>query len=146
LRAGALVNILPAGAELWLDGGHNEDGARVLAAAMADLQDRKPAPLILICGMLGTKDVMAVLKPFPELAQELVAVTIPGQLAARPASEVAAAATALGLPATTAASVEQALSQIAARSWPEGQMPRILICGSLYLAGEVLAANGTPPT
>jgi dihydrofolate synthase / folylpolyglutamate synthase len=145
LREGALVGIVPAGAELWLDGGHNEDGAKALAAAMADLQDRKPAPLILICGILGTKDMMAVLKPFSGLAQELIAVPFPSQIAARPASEVAAAANALGLPASAAGSVEQALSQIAARHWPDGQQPRLLICGSLYLAGEVLAANGTPP-
>jgi dihydrofolate synthase/folylpolyglutamate synthase len=145
LRAGALVDIAPAGAELWLDGGHNEDGARVLAAAMADLQDRNPAPLILICGMLATKDAAAVLKPFPELAQELIAVPIPGQIAARPAAEVAQAAAALGLAASASGSVEQALRQLAARRWPADQTPRILICGSLYLAGEVLAANGTPP-
>jgi dihydrofolate synthase/folylpolyglutamate synthase len=144
LREGALVALAPEGSELWLDGGHNEDGAKALAAAMADLQDRKPAPLILICGLLGTKDLAAVLRPFPGLAQELIAVTVPGQMVARPASEIAAAAQALGLPAQTAADVGDALRQIAVRKQGSNP-PRILICGSLYLAGEVLKANGTPP-
>jgi dihydrofolate synthase/folylpolyglutamate synthase len=144
LREGALVALAPEGSELWLDGGHNEDGAKALAAAMADLQDRKPAPLILICGLLGTKDLAAVLRPFPGLAQELIAVTVPGQMVARPAAGIAAAAQALGLPAQTAPDVGDALRHIAARDHG-GNPPRILICGSLYLAGEVLKANGTPP-
>lgn len=144
LSRGRLAEIAPAGAELWLDGGHNEDGGRVLAQAMADLHDRNPAPLVMICGMLGTKDTGAVLKPFAGLARELIAVPILGQPAARPAQEVADIAVDAGLLASAALSVPDALRELAARPWPEP--PRILICGSLYLAGEVLAANGTPPT
>ncbi len=146
LREGALVALAPPGSEIWLDGGHNEDGARALAAAMADIQDRKPAPLMLICGMLATKDLQAVLTPFQGLAQGLIAVPITGQMAARPAGEIAVAAAALGLPAEAAETVPAALRRMAERQLPDGQSPRILICGSLYLAGEVLAANGTPPT
>jgi dihydrofolate synthase/folylpolyglutamate synthase len=144
LSRGRLAEQAPAGAELWLDGGHNADGGRVLAEAMADLHDRNPAPLVMIVGMLGTKDTAAVLKPFAGLARELVAVPIPGQQAARPAEEVAGLARSVGLTASAALSVPDAISAIAARDWP--QPPRILICGSLYLAGEVLALNGTPPT
>lgn len=144
LRTGRLAANLPPGAELWLDGGHNADGGRVLAAAMADIEDRSPAPLVMITGILGTKDARAMLAPFKGLAQELIAVPIAGQLAARPAAEVAELARQAGLHATVAGSVEQALQDIGTRAWPEP--PRILICGSLYLAGEVLAANGTPPT
>lgn len=143
LTRGHLVDSAPADAEIWLDGGHNADGARVIAAAMADLQDKKPAPLVLIAGLLATKDLPGVLAPFAGLAQELIAVPISGQLAGRPAQEVADAAARLGLKAGATQSVDQALRILAQRAWP--QPPRILICGSLYLAGEVLAANGTPP-
>jgi dihydrofolate synthase/folylpolyglutamate synthase len=143
LTRGHLVDLAPAGAELWLDGGHNADGARAIAAAMADLHDKNPAPLMLIAGLLATKDLAGVLAPFAGLAQELVAVPIASQLAARPAQEISAAAARLGLKASAAPSVEQALRFFAQRPWPEP--PRILIYGSLYLAGEALAANGTPP-
>ncbi|MGL4729814.1 MAG: bifunctional folylpolyglutamate synthase/dihydrofolate synthase [Bosea sp. (in: a-proteobacteria)] len=143
LKHGALTLLIPPGAELWLDGGHNADGAKVLAAAMADLHDRKAARLILVCGMLGTKDLQAVLTPFKGLAQELIAVPVTGLMPGRPPEEIANAATALGLPSKVAGSVADALQGLADRTWHEP--PRILICGSLYLAGEVLAANGTPP-
>ena len=143
LSRGRLADICPPGSELWLDGGHNADGGRVLAAAMADLQDRNPAPLIMIVGMLGTKDTSAVLKPFAGLARELIAVPIPGQQAARTAEDVASLARAVGLNARPAGSASAALEDIARQAWPVP--PRILICGSLYLAGEVLGLNGTPP-
>lgn len=143
LARGELAALLPNGAELWLDGGHNPDGGRVLAQAMADLADRNPAPLVMIAGLLSTKDAGATLGHFRGLAQRLYAVPIQNQLVARPAEEVATLAREAGLAAETAGSVEQALREIAGRDWPAP--PRILICGSLYLAGEVLSANGTPP-
>ncbi len=143
LKQGRLAALIPQGAELWLDGGHNADGAKVLAVAMADMQDRKPAPLILVCGMLGTKDLPAVLAPFKGLAQELVAVPVTGLMAGRPPQEIADAAAALGLVSCVAETVNAALAGLSTRDWPEP--PRILICGSLYLAGAVLEANGTPP-
>lgn len=144
LSRGALAEIVPDRAELWLDGGHNPDGGRVLAQAMADLDDRNPAPLVMIAGLLSTKDAAATLGHFKGLAQGLYAVPIHNSLAARPAEEVAEAARSAGLVAEVSSSVEQALRTIAARDWPVP--PRILICGSLYLAGEVLSDNGTPPT
>ena len=143
LSKGRLPPMLPEGAELWLDGGHNPDGGRALAAAMAEFEERNPRPLVMIVGMLGTKDAQSFLGAFSGLAREVAAVTIPGQQAARPAAEVAALATAAGIPAHVEPSIEAALSTVAARSWPVP--PRVLIAGSLYLAGEVLAINGTPP-
>lgn len=143
LAKGRLPALAPAGAELWLDGGHNPDGGRVLAAAMADIEERSGAPLVLICGMLGTKDADGFLKNFVGLAHELIAVPIGGQMAARPADEVAAIARDIGLTASTAPSVEAALAALDEVVYEKP--PRILICGSLYLAGEVLAANGTLP-
>lgn len=143
LARGQLAELVPTGAELWLDGGHNPDGGRVLAQAMADLEEKNPAPLVMIAGLLSTKDAAATLGHFKGLAHALFAVPIHNQLAARPAEEVAALARGAGLNAEVAGSVEQALREIAVRPWRAP--PRILICGSLYLAGEVLSANGTPP-
>ncbi len=144
LRRGRLAGLVPAGSELWLDGGHNIDGGRILAAAMADLQERGDAPLVLVSALLGTKDAEGFLANFAGLARFLVAVPLPGQMAARPAEEVAEIAGRVGLSATTAPSVEAALVSLGDRAWE--RPPRVLICGSLYLAGAVLAANGTPPT
>jgi len=144
LTKGRLPSLAPPGSELWLDGGHNPDGGRVLAAAMADLEERNAVPLVLIAGMLGTKDADGFLKNFLGLARELIAVPIPAQMAARPAEEVAAIAHRVGLTSSTAPSVETALSSLNEYVWE--RPPRILICGSLYLAGEVLAANGTLPS
>jgi dihydrofolate synthase/folylpolyglutamate synthase len=143
LSRGRLAEMCPAGSELWLDGGHNADGGRVLAAAMADLHDRNPAPLVMIVGMLGTKDTAAVLKPFAGLARLVVAVPIPGQQAARSPEDVAQQARSVGLDAWPSSSVSAALEDVSRMNW--ATPPRILICGSLYLAGEVLALNGTPP-
>ncbi|WP_445502025.1 bifunctional folylpolyglutamate synthase/dihydrofolate synthase [Microvirga sp. G4-2] len=143
LSKGRLPEIVPEGCELWLDGGHNADGGRVLAAAMADQSERSDAPLVLITGMLGTKDARAFFKNFSGLAREVIAVPIAGQIAARPAEEVAAIAGSVGLTTSVASSVESALASLHNYVWD--RPPRVLICGSLYLAGEVLAANGTLP-
>ncbi len=143
LARGRLPGLAPAGSEIWLDGGHNPDGGRVLAAAMGDLEERSAAPLVLVVGMLGTKDASAFLRNFTGLAREVIAVPIQGQIAARPAEDVAALAREAGLSSATQPSVEAALASLNGYVWE--RPPRILICGSLYLAGEVLAANGTPP-
>jgi len=143
LREGRLVALAPARAEVWLDGGHNEDGGRALAEAMADFEDQSPRPLVLICGTLNTKDTAGFLRHFKGLAQEALAVPIEGDHAGRPAEEVAAIAQGAGLNAAACGSVDAALRFLAARAW--SAPPRILIAGSLYLAGAVLEANGAMP-
>jgi dihydrofolate synthase/folylpolyglutamate synthase len=144
LTRGVLPALAPEGAEVWVDGGHNPDGGRVVAAAMADRSERADAPLVLIVGMLGTKDAQGFLKNFAGLAKEAICVPIPSQMAARPPEEVAALAASVGLVASTAPSVEAALALLNDTVWEAP--PRVLICGSLYLAGAVLAANGSLPT
>jgi dihydrofolate synthase/folylpolyglutamate synthase len=135
LRKGPLAEAAP-GAEIWLDGGHNPHAARAIADHMRGLPER---PTYLVCGMLNTKDVAGFMKPFAGLAKHLWAVSIPGQKATLPAAETAqAAARAAGIEATEAQDVGEAVAAIAATA-PEA---RILICGSLYFAGEVLARNG----
>jgi len=140
LRSGTLVALAPPQAEIWLDGAHNEAGGRALAEAMADLEERSPRPLALICGSLASKDTAAFLAHFKGLAQEALAVPIAGEHAARSAEEVAAIAQSVGLDAAACDGVASALKFLAARQWPIP--PRILIAGSLYLAGAVLEANG----
>ncbi|WP_132255419.1 bifunctional folylpolyglutamate synthase/dihydrofolate synthase [Methylobacterium segetis] len=144
LSRGHLSALVPVGSELWLDGGHNIDGGRILAAAAADLGERSDVPLVLIVGLLGTKDAEGFLRNFVGLSRALIAVPIAGQMAARPAEEVAEIASSVGLSARTAPSVEAALALVGDIAFE--RPPRILICGSLYLAGAVLTANGTPPT
>jgi dihydrofolate synthase/folylpolyglutamate synthase len=144
LRVGPLVARAPANAEVWLDGAHNEAGGRVLAEAMADFEDASPRPLALICGTLNTKDTVGFLAHFQGLAREVIAVPIEGEHAGRTADELAAIASRVGLAARAAGSVGAALDLLAADEWPKP--PRVLIAGSLYLAGTVLEANGNAPT
>ncbi len=142
--SGHVMKLAPPGADVWLDGGHNEDGGRVLSAALADMNDRNPRPLSMIAGMLSTKDAAAFLGAFKGLVSRVYAVGIRGQDAARPAEDVAAQARAAGLAAETVSGIPEALARIGAESG--GLPPRVIIAGSLYLAGEVLALDGSIPT
>jgi dihydrofolate synthase / folylpolyglutamate synthase len=134
LKTGPLVDAA-GDAELWLDGGHNPAAGAALAAVLGA---GHPRPTHLICGMLNTKDIGGYLRPLAGLADSLHAVSIPGETATLPASETAAAARAVGLKAVEADSVAAALADIV-KHHPQS---RILICGSLYLAGAILRENG----
>jgi dihydrofolate synthase/folylpolyglutamate synthase len=138
LTRGPLCANLPRGAELWLDGGHNPGAGQVIATAMADFEERVPKPLVLVVGMLATKDATGFFRPFQGLVRQVWTITIPGEPNAVAADQLAATARAVGLPATAAASLDDALRAAAGVA----PAPRILICGSLYLAGKVLQANG----
>jgi dihydrofolate synthase/folylpolyglutamate synthase len=135
LRRGALVEMLPTSWELWLDGGHNPSAGAALAEMAARWRDR---PLDLIVGMLNTKDADGFLAPLAPYVRSLYAMTIPGEENPHPAAQIAAAGRKLGVETREAASVEAALDQIREQPGPA----RILICGSLHLAGIVLAENG----
>lgn len=143
LTRGLLVELAPKGSELWLDGGHNPHAADAIARAMADFEEKSSKPLYLICGMLKTKDAMGFLAPFAGLARHVVTISIPGEEASRGAGELYDAARDVGLDASPADDIEDAMLQVSAwsRARPNEGPPRILICGSLYLAGKVLAEN-----
>ena len=143
LSHGRLAALAPPGSELWLDGGHNADGARAIANALADLEERVSRPLVLVIGMLSTKDPASFLRNFTGLARCVVAVPIPRQDNSLSAQAIADAARAVGIPAQTAADLPAALATIG--RFELDPAPRILITGSLYLAGEALVANGTLP-
>lgn len=134
LRHGPLAEAAGT-AELWLDGGHNPAAGRAVAAALKRLPEKRTH---LIVGMLNTKDVTGFLRPLAEVAADLHAVSIPGATATLPAAETAEAGRAVGLPTLVAPSVLEAVRDIADRD----PGARILICGSLYLAGDVLKTNG----
>ena len=134
LQHGPLVEQAPD-IELWLDGGHNPAAGQAIGAHLATLPKR---PTHLICGMLNTKDIGGYLRPFADQVASLHAVSIPDTLATLPAEATAEAAQMAGIPAVVAESVTQALAQIA----DEDPQARVLICGSLYLAGSVLQDNG----
>ena len=134
LREGPILDSAPH-AEIWLDGGHNAAAGEALGRHLSSLPAR---PTHLVCGMLNTKDVAGYLRPLAKVADSLTALSIPGEANTLPAEATAEAATQVGLPARTAASATQAVRDIAARE----PAARILICGSLYLAGHILRENG----
>lgn len=134
LTSGALVDLAHP-AELWLDGGHNPAAGQALAAT---LKAQPPKPTHLICGMLNTKDIAGYLGPLAAVADSLTAVSIPGETNTIPAADTAAIAAKVEMAATTANSVQDAIRAITATA-PNA---RILICGSLYLAGHVMRENG----
>jgi len=143
LTQGRLVLLAPPGSELWLDGGHNTDGGRAVANALADLEERVSRPLVLVVGMLSTKDCESFLKNFAGLARRIVAVPVPHQEKSFPAAVIAEAARAVGIPAQSSDDLTNALAVIG--RFELEAAPRILITGSLYLAGAVLNANGSTP-
>ena len=141
LSRGRLVDAAPPGSEIWIDGGHNEDGGRVLAEAMAEFEERDARPLALVCGAQTTKDVRAMLRHFVGLAREVIAVPVEGEHICWPPEEIAAAAQAMGVSARPAHSLERAVEMLASTAFERA--PRVLIAGSLYLAASALALNGS---
>jgi dihydrofolate synthase/folylpolyglutamate synthase len=137
LTNGHLNQLLPQGAELWLDGGHNPSAGKALAAAFSEINERHSKPLVLIWGMLNTKDAGKFIAPFAGLAERVVTLAIPGEENALSADSLAATVVARGLASEAAESLTDALK----RAGNGSVAPRILICGSLYLAGHVLAAQ-----
>jgi dihydrofolate synthase/folylpolyglutamate synthase len=144
LHRGPLVEAAPKGSEVWLDGGHNPHGAEALSRAMADMEEHGERPLYLICGMLSNKDALGFLRAFNGLARHVVTVAIPGEANSLGAGALYDAARRAGIDSAPAEDLDDAMLQVTAWTRLDDQEtpPRILICGSLYLAGKVLAENG----
>ncbi|WP_298859258.1 folylpolyglutamate synthase/dihydrofolate synthase family protein [uncultured Sulfitobacter sp.] len=134
LKYGPLIDAAGA-AELWLDGGHNPAAGVALATVLDELPI---VPTYMICGMLSTKDISGYLRPLAPHVTALHAVSIPGEAATLPAATTAQAAQSVGMVATEAEDVETAVGKIV----DVDPHARILICGSLYLAGNILRSNG----
>jgi dihydrofolate synthase/folylpolyglutamate synthase len=133
LQSGPLLDMAPS-AEFWLDGGHNAACGLTLAETLSRLSKRETH---LICGMMNTKDVSGYLAPIVPHAASLTGVSIPGESNSLAADDTAKHASDAGIPSTVAASVEAAVKMISNKS-PDA---RILICGSLYLAGSILKTH-----
>jgi len=137
LTEGPLPDFLSHGSELWLDGGHNPEAGAAIAITMADLEERAPKPLYLVIGMMTLKDTHGFLSPFRGLARQVIAVPVTAaNVPPQEPVELALVARQVGFECTTEASVADALKALDQRH-PGAK--RILICGSLYLAGSVLA-------
>nr|WP_174035109.1 Mur ligase family protein [Rhizobium rhizogenes] len=145
LTEGELLPHAPEGAEIWVDGGHNPGAGEVIAEAMASFEERQPRPLFLIIGMINTKDPVGYFKAFTGLAEKVYCVPIRGSEAMIDPVILANSAYDAGLVAEPMSTVRQALDEIRELAVPNMPAPRILIGGSLYLVGDVLADNGTPP-
>ena len=134
LKTGPLIDAAPQ-AELWLDGGHNPAAGAALAEVLRTLPKR---PTHLVVGMLNTKDISGYLAPLAEVSDSLTGVSIPGEANTVPAEDTAQIAAKLGMETSVSDSVMDAVTRLAAAD----PYARILICGSLYLAGSVLRENG----
>jgi dihydrofolate synthase/folylpolyglutamate synthase len=137
LTRGPLAERLPEGWELWLDGAHNAGGGEALAEHLPGWRDR---PLHLVAGALNTRNPADFLKHLSPFAASLQTVAIPGEPNTHSAETAASLLAEAGIAATPAASVEAAVAAVLATAGRENA--RILICGSLYLAGQVLAEHG----
>ena len=144
LTEGRLVERAPQGAEIWLDGGHNPGAGEVIAEAMAAMEERQARPLHLVIGMINTKDPIGFFRAFVDIAHNVYTVPILGSDVGLDPVALAQSAAEAGLKALPMGSLAQALDAIRERS-EGGIPPRIMIGGSLYLAGNVLAENGTIP-
>ncbi|MGV6839702.1 MAG: bifunctional folylpolyglutamate synthase/dihydrofolate synthase [Planktomarina sp.] len=133
LTEGTLPSAFP-NCEIWLDGGHNPAAGKALAQTLGELGKR---PTVAICGMINTKDLQGFLEPLADHMEHLIALTIPNEPNAVPAQDVQNAALAVGIDASVADNLHAAL-EAAANLSPNA---RIVICGSLYLAGHVLRTN-----
>ncbi|MFC7048471.1 bifunctional folylpolyglutamate synthase/dihydrofolate synthase [Emcibacter nanhaiensis] len=132
LSKSTLAKTLPAGSELWLDGGHNPAAGEIIADL---LRDRKDLPLFLVCGMMANKDTGGFLAPLAPLTTTLYGIHVPGE-ESHSAEAIAEMARDAGIEAVAMPGFEESLDLIGR----EQTVPvRVLICGSLYLAGKVLA-------
>jgi dihydrofolate synthase/folylpolyglutamate synthase len=145
ITQGALHDMCPAGSEIWLDGGHNPGAGVSVARFMGEQEERAPRPLYLVAGMLTTKDPVGFFRPFDGLVRHVGTVPIMTTSTGRTPEDLADQARCAGLEATPFQSLDAALADVAACAAKDGEAPRILICGSLYLAGEVLARSGMAP-
>lgn len=145
ITTGRLVEMAPPGSEIWIDGGHNPGAGEVIAEAMAGFEEKQARPLFLISGMINTKDQVGYFKAFADIAQYVFTVPIQGTDAGIDPVVLAHAVFDAGLVAAPTSSIEEALEELKKRIVPGKPAPRILIGGSLYLAGNALALNGTVP-
>ncbi len=144
VTSGRLFDLCVPGSELWLDGGHNPGAGLVIAETLADMEDRVQRPLFLISGMLATKEPVGFFEAFAGMARHVFTVPIRSSDSGLSPDELADAALDAGLEAEPCDSVEEAI-RLVSTGWQSQPAPRFLVCGSLYLVGEVLRESGLAP-
>lgn len=145
LASGPVTALAPEGSEFWLDGGHNPDAAIASAEHLAQREEAVERPIYVICGMINTKDATGYFRAFHGLVRQVFTVPVPSSDASVDPDILAGHAMEAGLPAQSAPSVQSAIGRLSESCHTDEPSPRILICGSLYLAGDVLRDNLTPP-
>jgi len=141
---GVLRQKLPQNAELWLDGGHNPEAGKMVAQFLRLRQEKEKIPIIMISGMINTKDSKHYFAAFKDLAPRLYTVPVEMSDAGIDPTHLAADAREVGLRACVSSSIEEAFTTITA-TIDNNQHTLVIICGSLYLVGQALALNNTPP-
>ncbi|MCK5931161.1 MAG: bifunctional folylpolyglutamate synthase/dihydrofolate synthase [Fulvimarina manganoxydans] len=144
ITSGPLFDAMVPGGELWIDGGHNPGAGAVISEVFANLEDKVSRPLFLICGMLNTKDPTGFFEAFGGIARRVLTVPLSTTDAGIDPEELAEFALDTGLDGEAVESVEAAL-RLVSDNWQVQPAPRFLICGSLYLVGEVLEKSGLAP-
>ena len=145
LSQGKLVSLAPKGSEIWLDGGHNPGAGLVIAEALAERDEIAERPLFMIAGMLNTKDCTGYFRAFEGLVKHVYCVPVTDSDSGVAPEKLALAAQEAGLSSEPVASAANALALLKDNFDPDETPPRILIGGSLYLAGDILKENGTIP-
>ncbi|MCG6858217.1 MAG: bifunctional folylpolyglutamate synthase/dihydrofolate synthase [Salaquimonas sp.] len=143
LKDGKLTALAPSAAEIWIDGGHNPSAGMVVASELAELEERAPMPAVLVTGMLTTKDPEGFFAAFAGLVERAITVPLSDSEADFDPETLAGHARAAGIAAETASSLAEALEIV--ENHHDGLPVRVLMAGSLYLAGQALRENGTPP-
>ena len=144
LKPGSLLSRFPHGTEVWVDGGHNPSAGAVIAACLADLDEKRPLTVYMLCGMINTKDPSGFLEAFRGLVRKVVTVPVAESDSSISASDLASIAAQSGLDAISTASLDEGIAELVRQLSAAGPC-RVMVCGSLYLIGEVLRENGTPP-
>lgn len=145
LDCGALVDLAPSGSELWLDGGHNPHAGLAVAEVLANLDEKRSRPVFLIAGMINTKDTERYFACFDGLVRHVFCVPVHMSDAGIKPQDLAQSARNAGLSAEPIDSIAEALTLLRETWNGLEQAPRIVLCGSLYMAGEALSLNQTPP-
>jgi len=145
LKNGKLKDMLPPLAELWLDGGHNPEAGQMIAAFLQQRKRENNCSIILICGMINTKDVAGYMHNFKDCVSCIYTVPVGMSEAGIDARELAKTAHQTGISAEATHNLHEALQRSITRSTDNNKPLLVMICGSLYLAGEALEYNETPP-
>jgi len=144
LREGKITQKFGSDADIWIDGGHNPSAGEAIAAELLRRNGQTKRKIILICGMINTKEPLGYFHPFAKLDAEIITVPVAMSEAGIAPQALSAIARDAGLRASASPSLSDGIEYAISQSTGEAHA-MVLFCGSLYMVGEVLAMNETPP-